>query len=82
MWVLCSHTIALASDCRMNGSVSSAQEAARVGCLVSLVRRWLLRLVLGLLGAVLGLLGAILKLLGSILAAPARFVWRSLIRRR
>jgi len=81
MWVLCSHTIALASGCRMNGSVSSAQEAARVGCLVSLVR-WLLRLVLGLLGAVLGLLGAILKLLGSILAAPARFVWRSLMRRR
>jgi hypothetical protein len=67
--------------CKMNCSVSSAREATRVGCLVSLIQ-WLLRLVLGLLGAILGLLGAILKLLGAILVAPARFIWRSLVRRR
>jgi hypothetical protein len=52
-----------------------------VGCLGSLVR-WLVRLILGLLGAVLGLLGSILKLLGSILVEPARFIWRRLVRRR
>ena len=59
----------LYNDC----SVSSAREATRVGCLVSLIQ-WLLRFVLGLLGA-------ILKLLGSILVAPARFIWRNIRRR-
>ena len=57
-----------------------AWEATRVGCLVAPIR-WLVRLVVGLLGAILGLLGAILKLLGSILVEPARFIWRSLRRR-
>src|SRR5215216_8153067 len=46
----------------MSCSVSSAREAARVGCLVSLIR-WLLGLVVGLLVAILGLLGGILRLL-------------------